>query len=155
MTVHLRRVGRKMMDDMNGGPPPPHGKITDQVLPVSFFIDNLLVRIHFIIVMIRRTGLAPWVFESPVLYSLTSTFLFSTTHRAAEIFGGFERPRIRCLVRRNPPVSLRHRLPYGPTGSCLHLREPINRYVSVNVNYLIEWMILAMVQHLCGHLSCH
>jgi len=23
-------------------------------------IDNLLVRIHFIVVMIRRTGLAPW-----------------------------------------------------------------------------------------------
>ena len=26
------------------------------------FIDNLLVRIHFIIVMIRWTGLAPWEF---------------------------------------------------------------------------------------------
>ena len=26
----------------------------------EFFIDNLLVRIHFIIVMIRWTGLAPW-----------------------------------------------------------------------------------------------
>ena len=34
----------------------------------EFFIDNLLVRIHFIIVMIRWTGLAPG--------SLTSTFLF-------------------------------------------------------------------------------
>jgi len=30
-----------------------------------FFIDNLLVRIHFIIVMIRWTGLAPWKFEFP------------------------------------------------------------------------------------------
>ena len=30
----------------------------------EFFIDNLLVRIHFIIVMIRRTGLAPWEFEA-------------------------------------------------------------------------------------------
>jgi len=32
----------------------------------EFFIDNLLVRIHFIIVMIRMirwTGLAPWEFE--------------------------------------------------------------------------------------------
>jgi len=28
-------------------------------------IDNLLVRIHFIIVMIRWTGLAPWEFEFP------------------------------------------------------------------------------------------
>ena len=26
----------------------------------EFFIDNLLVRINYIIVMIRRTGLAPW-----------------------------------------------------------------------------------------------
>jgi len=31
----------------------------------EFFIDNLLVRIHFIIEMIRRTGLAPWEFEFP------------------------------------------------------------------------------------------
>ena len=29
----------------------------------EFFIDNLLVRIHFIIVMIRWTGLAPWEIE--------------------------------------------------------------------------------------------
>ena len=31
----------------------------------EFLIDNLLVRIHFIIVMIRWTGLAPWEFELP------------------------------------------------------------------------------------------
>jgi len=31
----------------------------------EFFFDNLLVRNHFIIVMIRWTGLAPWEFESP------------------------------------------------------------------------------------------
>jgi len=31
----------------------------------EIFIDNLLVRIHFIIVMIRWTGLAPWEFEFP------------------------------------------------------------------------------------------
>ena len=41
----------------------------------EFFIDNLLVRIHFIIVMIRWTGLAPWEFEFPFQGSLTSTFL--------------------------------------------------------------------------------
>jgi len=28
----------------------------------EIFIDNLLVRIHFIMVMIRWTGLAPWEF---------------------------------------------------------------------------------------------
>ena len=41
----------------------------------EFFIDNLLVRIHFIIVMRRWTGLAPWEFEFPSPGSLTSTFL--------------------------------------------------------------------------------
>jgi len=39
------------------------------------FIDNLLVRIHFIIEMIRWTGLAPWESEFPFPGSLTSTFL--------------------------------------------------------------------------------
>ena len=41
----------------------------------EFFIDNLLVRINFIIVMMRWTGLAPWGFEFPFPDSLTSTFL--------------------------------------------------------------------------------
>ena len=41
----------------------------------EFFVDNLLVRIHFIIVMFWWTGLAPWEFESPFPGSLTSTFL--------------------------------------------------------------------------------
>jgi len=41
----------------------------------DFFIDNLLVRIHFIIAMIRWTGLAPWEFEFLFSGSLTFTFL--------------------------------------------------------------------------------
>jgi len=41
----------------------------------ELFIDNLLVRIHFIIVMIRWTGLAPWEFEFPFPGSLTSSLL--------------------------------------------------------------------------------
>ena len=41
----------------------------------EFFIYNLLVRIHFIIVMIRWTGLAPWQLAFPFPGSLTSTFL--------------------------------------------------------------------------------
>ena len=40
----------------------------------EFFIDNLLVRNHFIIVMSRWTGLATWEFEFPFPGSLTSTF---------------------------------------------------------------------------------
>ena len=31
----------------------------------EYFIDNLLVRIHFIIVMVRWTGPAQWEFEFP------------------------------------------------------------------------------------------
>ena len=46
------------------------------------FIDNLLVRIHFIIVMIRWTGLAPWEFEFPFPGSLTSTFLVGHVFKA-------------------------------------------------------------------------
>ena len=41
----------------------------------DFFIDNLLVRIHLIIAMIRWTGLAPWAFKFPFPGSLISTFL--------------------------------------------------------------------------------
>ena len=40
-----------------------------------FFSYNTLVRIHFIIVMIKWTGLAPWEFDFPFPGSLTSTFL--------------------------------------------------------------------------------
>ena len=43
----------------------------------EFFIDNLLVRIYFIIVMIRWTGLAQWDFDFPFPGSLTSTFLIA------------------------------------------------------------------------------
>ena len=38
----------------------------------EFFIDNLLVQIHFIIVMIRWTGLAPWEFEFPTVWQMVS-----------------------------------------------------------------------------------
>jgi len=45
----------------------------------EFLIANLLVRIHFIIVMTRWTGLAPWEFEFPFPGSLTSTFRMQVT----------------------------------------------------------------------------
>ena len=41
----------------------------------EFFIDNLLVQIHFIIEMIKWAGLAPWEFEFPFSGSLISTCL--------------------------------------------------------------------------------
>ena len=45
----------------------------------DFFIDNLLVRIHSIIVMIRWTGLALWEFEFPFPGSLTHAHLLPLT----------------------------------------------------------------------------
>jgi hypothetical protein len=41
----------------------------------EFFIDNLPARIHYMIVMIRKTGLAPWEFPFPG--SIMSTILVS------------------------------------------------------------------------------
>jgi len=41
----------------------------------EFFIDNLLVRIHYIIVMMKWTGLSPREFEFLFPGSLISTFL--------------------------------------------------------------------------------
>ena len=50
----------------------------------DFFIVNLLVRIHFVIVMMRWTGLAPWEFEFSFLCSLTSTFLSVCVYLSSE-----------------------------------------------------------------------
>ena len=54
-------------------------KLTVRLMGVDVWdcppIDNLLVRIHFIIVKFRWTGLAPWEFEFPFPGSLTSAFL--------------------------------------------------------------------------------
>ena len=60
----------------SGGPPlGREASGPGQAIKKEFFIDNLLVRIHLIIGMIRWTGLAPWEFEFPFPGSLTSTFL--------------------------------------------------------------------------------
>ena len=42
---------------------------------IEFFVENLLARIDIIIVMIRKTGLAPWEFDFPFSGKLTCTFL--------------------------------------------------------------------------------
>ena len=51
------------------GDPQVGRPVQDSVLLSShereFCIDNLLVRIHFVVVMIRWTGLAPWEFDFP------------------------------------------------------------------------------------------
>ena len=53
----------------------------------EFFMDNLLVRIHFIIVMIWWTGLAPWEFEFPFPGSLTSTLRHERVARQLPVEG--------------------------------------------------------------------
>ena len=47
----------------------------ERLSQVERVIDNLLVRIHFIIVLIRWTGLASWEFQFSFPGSLKSTFL--------------------------------------------------------------------------------
>ena len=54
--------------------PAPKSHVRANILERAFFIDNLLVRIHLIIEVIWRTGLAPWEFEFPVPGILISTF---------------------------------------------------------------------------------
>jgi len=49
------------------------GNLLLEVPESDFFVDNLPVRIHLIIVMIRWPGLAPWELEFPFPGSLTST----------------------------------------------------------------------------------
>jgi len=46
-----------------------------QSIESEFFIDNLLVQNHFLNVVIRWTGLAPWEFKFPFPGSRASTFL--------------------------------------------------------------------------------
>ena len=54
----------------------------------EFFLDNLLVRIHLIIVMIKWTGLAPWEFKFPNLPTnqLTSSPTVPTAPSKNNIF---------------------------------------------------------------------
>ena len=73
-TLDPRRLGRSRSRRLSttgamasGSTPAPQER--------DFFIDNLLVRIHFIIEMIGWPGLAPWGFEFPFPGSLVSTLL--------------------------------------------------------------------------------
>jgi len=86
------------------------------------FIDNLLVRFHSIIVMIRWTGLAPWDFEFPFPGSLTSTFLRSHLPYASALSVSveitFQHPstvlRVTCTIPYRGTSLIRNRCPPGP-----------------------------------------
>ena len=70
----------------------------------EFFIDNLLVRIHFIIVMISWTGLAPWDFQFSFPDRLTFTFL--AQHEDIHLFRQRRRPLLSLLGALHALVSL-------------------------------------------------
>ena len=72
----------------------PRDDVRDR-LEREFFLDNLLVRIHFIIVMIRRTGLAPWGFEFHFACSLTFTFLDTAVKSSGPTWFSFEVKKVR------------------------------------------------------------
>ena len=68
----------------------------------EFIINNLLVRIHFIIEMIWWTGIAPWEFEFPFPGSLRSTFLRLTATPPPAPLASGSLPRTQ---QRTPPVN--------------------------------------------------
>jgi len=57
----------------------------------EFFIDNLPVRIHFIIAMIKRTGLAPWESFTPCGVECSQ-------------YTRMSRPSVEWISRMPPPV---------------------------------------------------
>ena len=73
--------------DQRGRVDAPHGTFL-AAGEREFFIDNLLVRILFIIEMIWWTGLAPWEFEFPFPGSLTSTFLWAAGPSSVSVYLG-------------------------------------------------------------------
>jgi len=77
----------------------------------EFFIDNLLVRVHFIIVMIRWTGLAPWEFKFSFPGSLTSAFLLQAL-LLSDALGDAAKKRGYPLTLEGKQVIEAHRLLY-------------------------------------------
>ena len=76
-------------------PPPPASHSVER----EYFIDNLLVRIHFVVEMIWWTGLAPWEFEFPFPGSLIVDLCYSVWA------GGEHVASARGAGRRTPPLN--------------------------------------------------
>ena len=88
----------------------------------EFFIDNLLVRIRFIIVMIWWTGLAPWEFEFRFPGSLTSTFLGTGEHRQPH---GIIRGPLLLGIPLHPPHRGHLFSDFEPSLDALSLRSDV------------------------------
>ena len=80
----------------------PLGVVLGTLSQREFFTDNLLVRIHFIIVMIWWTGLAPWEFEHcPILFGTQSRgHTVPCRMRHSPVYRGTS------LIRNRPPPPL-------------------------------------------------
>ena len=73
------------MVDLGGGAfPHEQGTPVPRASQREFFMDDLLVRIHFIVVMIRWTGLALWEFEHSFLGSLICAFVVRQMYSTLE-----------------------------------------------------------------------
>ena len=105
----------------------------------EIFIENLLVRIHFNIVMMRWTGLAPWEFEFPFPGSLTST-----------------RPKVPlqiCLTdlqkhaEREPPTGVVKRFPGGLVFKAHRLLYHSTLGLRVIKKKKKYWIVLEFIVH--------
>ena len=93
--THILKANTAPSRDSTSKCPPPAETADARGIPLperESFIENMLIRIHCIILMMRWTGLALCEFEFPFPGSLTSTFLHPPT--APE---GSSRPPLTCL----------------------------------------------------------
>ena len=90
-------------------------RLADQVMRErEFFIDNLLVRIHFIIVMIRWTGLAPWRGQIQRFPPRRSGYNHSTEMCSGSEAGSYLRRIDSCIIQLKAQ---------GPSRTCNESKE--------------------------------
>ena len=103
----------------------------------EFSTDNLLVRITFIIVVIRWTGLLPWVhFPSPLSFGLTDNCYSGSNPSTmeSELAKLVSPNRLRHSKGREKAVFEARRRRFSGTGTCcLSIPTRVGRQVTVRV----------------------
>ena len=119
----------------------------------EFFIDNLLVRVHFIIIMVGWTGLASWELEFPFPGSLPSTFDVRKTI-------AWRQPDIWFHVRR-PPCGRNKANNWAATGGNLPITSrclkngqvsEMDKFFTRIVRWTVSrshWWLLIWTQEMC------
>ena len=129
----------------------------------EFFIDNLLVRIHFVIVMIRWTSLAPWEFEFPVTKLLKpgpDSYLCRIRSTAESCERGTPVPMFTpegaCIPSELPRLQSTNWREAGPswTRSSCPLSHPENTITSFRM-YRGSYHVLQNVQDYLAHEKPH